>query len=396
MNYCYFGTKIKGREGVWPRLRWSGSVLLVVAGLLAAQGCGGGGGSEQAADKPAPKPGPATQPEPDPAPEPTGDPRLAAVLDVYNKAVRAAKDEPQHFGKNFIEVQPPASTGYAEGYFWMERFEGESMELIQRPLIRASAVHGTPLGNLYESLYCSAATGKGKAWDLAGLRRVTGFVFAGYAATPEAVMQRQGVYCNLFLPAKNDPGKRRFQVLDNPEFLWLGFNLRDYLFSGIEGGFVSFTRSVNVVRHFALNPGQYGKPAETGYVYVAYVSGALDGSDPGLHSMHAYEQEVAAPGLVPASHIVAWRKILKNPGSHDHPAPPEFVGPIHVRERLQALEPEACGRIMQALTTKSLFTKRHEEGVAWRHFLNKTKDPAYRAQVLQEHPNPTGAAIWGD
>jgi len=349
--------------------------------FLLIQGCGGGGGGQKTE---------APKPAPQPPPTPPGDPRVRAVQEAFDWHSRLAASAAP-FGQAFREVPADASAGYAEGFFTAAPQRFSSMDMLPRPLIRAAAPHGASLDDGYRGLYDASIGPDTKAWNPSAIRRAHGFVFTGLGSAPATLLAGRGILSSIFRPV-GQGGQRAFQQPDHASHLQRSFNLKSYLFNSMYGGFVSCTRSVHVARHFALQPGVHGARREEGYVYVAYVNGGLDGSDRSLASMHAYEQEVAVPGMVPAGHIVAYRRMVKSPGGN---YPPEFTGPIHVRERLQDLEPAAYQAIIQALSLKSAFTRLAEQDVDWQRYQEKVNEPDYRTQFQREHPAPGDEVIWG-
>ena len=139
-----------------------------------------------------------------------------------------------------------------------------------------------------------------------------------------------------------------------------------------------------------------GGPPTRGYVYVAHVSEALDAGQKKLASMWHREQEVSVPGMVPWSQVVAYRKVVRNSGTQDHPGPPEFTGPVYVRSGLKGLEPRAHDRIIQALSRKSRFTLDFEAGKAWTERLPDQSDEAYLEAFHAKHPrvDPDDPSLW--
>ena len=103
-----------------------------------------------------------------------------------------------------------------------------------------------------------------------------------------------------------------------------------------------------------------------------------------------------AAGAVPWTRIVAYRRIVRNPGTAEHKAPPEFTGPIHVRSGLKDKDPQAYARILQDLSRKSLFTKDQEEGKDWKSKVALTRSKAYLDDFHKTHPelDPGDPSLW--
>ena len=375
-------------------------------------GCGGGGKSEQPinptnppSQKPPPNPPPAPGPSPL-APIPPAimaqhdhDPFNRSILEAYNRQVAALEAEGQPYGADFQEVPAVDPPGYLEDYFTHDSTYGNPsfMDGIQRPLIHCAQDPGNVMTKVYEGLY-RADSGPGRGWDIPAVRRVTGFLFTGSKLPPATIASNGGLWCNIFSRGPEAaPLPHCVELMDQKTPLHDAFNLARYLFVTDAGGFVSLTRSVSVARYFALNIGYKGKAAGEGYVYVVQASGGLDATHPSLKKPWVlHEQEVAVPGVVPWSRVVAYRRIVRNPGTQAHPAPPEFTGPIHVRAGLEAVDPGARTRILQDLSRKSLFTRDQEQGQEWRSKVKLSYSEDHLNQFRKAHPkvDPGDASLW--
>jgi len=318
------------------------------------------------------------------------DPVYGPIIRAYQDQLQALKTDTSRFG-DFEEVPPDGSAGYAEGYFSFQSRgqEFEYIDGIERPVIHSAAWSADLMVPVYEKLLSA----KGNDWDPAKTRRVTAYLFIGSPAEPSQLAKTGGFWCQLMRPDPHNPARPTFAaIMDAPKSqtyvrdLSRAFNLASnlILIGTSHGGFVSLTRSVNVARYYASRSGSVGKPERRGYVYVALAAGGLDASQ--LRGMWQHEQEVAVPGMVPWSRVVAWRAYVVNPGTADHPAPPEFTGPLHVRAGLQPADPVAYHRIVLELSRKSLYTRVFEKGRDWRAKLSAFKDPAYVHEFRQAHP----------
>jgi hypothetical protein len=125
---------------------------------------------------------------------------------------------------------------------------------------------------------------------------------------------------------------------------------------------------------------------------VAYVRDGLDAADQTVLATHfSHEQEVTVPGAVPFTWVVAYRKFERRPSLG---APPEFTGPIMVRDHLAALEPAAYQKIVQALSIRSKYTQAFEAGQPWRDKLAEGERFTYQFDFKAAHPNPGPAVLW--
>ena len=389
-------------------MRLPGFLLTLLLGLILACPGGGGGVTQATSAQPSgpatppsqtPPSGPATPPSPQDAlaalPQDfvdrhAHDPVYGPIIRAYQDQLQALKTDTSRFG-DFEEVPPDGSAGYAEGYFSFQSRgqEFEYIDGIERPVIHSAAWSADLMVPVYEKLLSA----KGNDWDPAKTRRVTAYLFIGSPAEPSQLAKTGGFWCQLMRPDPHNPARPTFAaIMDAPKSqtyvrdLSRAFNLASnlILIGTSHGGFVSLTRSVNVARYYASRSGSVGKPERRGYVYVALAAGGLDASQ--LRGMWQHEQEVAVPGMVPWSRVVAWRAYVVNPGTADHPAPPEFTGPLHVRAGLQPADPVAYHRIVLELSRKSLYTRVFEKGRDWRAKLSAFKDPAYVHEFRQAHP----------
>jgi hypothetical protein len=363
--------------------------------LAAWTACGGGGGHSAAAN-------PTPEPVPQPVANPTDcacgmvpvepafvarhgqSPVNKAILDAFTQQSHLILEPHSPFGQQFTAVNPNPAAGYTEGYF--SSVHDSRCDPIERPLIRAQGVYGPALAPLFEPMYRSDPG----RWNVGDTRRVSGFVFHGSKAGPKALQDSCAFYSPLFRPSKRNASLRAFQDLMNGtesarhDLRW-AFDLSRYTLNTESKGFVSFTRSVQIARSFAVNIGSQGNRSNTGYVYVAYVRDGLDAADRvNLHTHFSHEQEVAAPGAVPFTYVVAYRKFERNPGSAARQAPPEFTGPVMVRDQLALLEPEACRAIVRALSVRSKFTQAYETGLDWQSIAVDTRS----------YPRPDPVFIW--
>ena len=370
--------------------------------LTLVSACGGGGKSEQPAKPPTPSQPPRNS---TPAPIPPAilarhdhDPFDRSILEAYNRQIEALKAEGQPYGGDFEAVPAEGSAGCAEDYFTFDGRYGfpAFMDGIQRPLIRAAQDPGNAMVKVYEGLY-RAGSGPQHSWDIPSIRRASGFFYTGIKTPPATLAREGGLWCNLFFRAEGASLPHCVGEMDRKHPLGDAFNLSMYLWQTENGGFVSLTRSVNVARYFALNPGYRGFHVKEGYVYAVQASGGLDVSHPSLKKAWVrHEQEVAVPGLVPWSRVVAYRRFVRNPGTADHPAPPEFAGPIQVRAGLREKEPQAYARIVQDLSRKSMFTRDLEQGHDWRPKVKLGNSTEHVDRFFAAHPrmDPADPALW--
>lgn len=381
------------QAGSAPRVLTQG--LLLALALTLAPGCGsaGGQGGSAKATPATPPAAPPPQPDRGKALQPIPPDLLARyghvplnqqVMAAYNQHLQALA-EASRYGPAFLEVPAEQPPPYAEGYF---TFQGRDQSIrfkdgIQRPLIRTAHDPGNGMTPTYEHLFqlCHAEP----AWDPGAPRRASGFLFTGSKLGPARLAESGAICSSLFAPTPEHPIQPKLlDRLKGGHSLGTSFNLRRHLFYSEHTGFVSLTRSVHVARYFAVNVGTVGQGADDGYVYVVQASAGLDGG--GALSHFRWEQEVAVPGLVPWGRVVAYRRLVRNPGTAAAPEPPEFVGPIHVREQLQALEPQAYARIVHDLSVNSLFTKAFREGADWRPLIPRNQDEAYLDDFKSRHP----------
>ncbi len=383
---------------------WAPGLLLALA-LILAPGCGGGGQGGSAKATPAtPPPAPTPVPtDPGQALQPIPPDLLARyghvplnqqVMAAYNQHLQALAEGPR-LGRAFLEVPAEQPPPYAEGYFSFQPHDQSIhwMDGIQRPLIRAAHDPGNGMTPTYEHLF--QLSHAEPAWDPAAPRRVSGFLFTGSKLAPAQLAQSGAICSSLFAPTPEHPTlPKLLDRLKGGHSPGTAFNLRRHLFYSEHTAFVSLTRSVHVARYFALNTGTVGRSAGEGYVYVVQASAGLDGGS--ALSRFRWEQEVAVPGLVPWNQVVAYRRLVQNPGTAASPQPPEFVGPIHVREQLQALEPQAYARIVHELSVNSLYTKAFREGTDWRPLIPKNEEEAYRNEFKARHPrlSPDDPSLW--
>jgi hypothetical protein len=285
----------------------------------------------------------------------------------FQSQLETLKKENSPFGEKFTEYSPDLTAGYTEGYFSI--YEKAYMDGINRKLIRYDQ-YDQNYKNYFQDLYSSNSD-----WNPNLIKRTSGVVFGGYKMSPTTLKENCGIWSNLLKPNSDNPKKREFQTLleNNKGLSQSSFNLSDFLIYTSEGIFVSTTRSIHVARKFALNTGSLGNQASEGYVYVILAHQGIDTFDSqNLNNNINYrEQEISLTGVIAWSDIIGYRKILRSPSPG---APPEFTGPVFLRENLEQKEPAITREILRQLSVKSKFTEAFENHKDWQEIHNELSD----------------------
>jgi hypothetical protein len=286
------------------------------------------------------------------------DPYIREIAQVFVQQVNILEHEKSEFGNKFVAVAPESNPLYASSRPKKDDSHSRWIIRLKRPI---SLSH-----DLYAGLYRSEQPGIiSNWWDIHKMRRESGVVFAGYKIPPEKLSKQCGLWSPIFSQSKSS-NNRRFQELDEGFHPKLVFNLKHCTNWTPDSGFVSTTRSIHIARHFAIDTGSMGLPADEGYVYAIYVKNGFDLSDSSAMEKSAMvwqdEQEITVPGVLPWVDFVAYRKLKRHPIKG---APPEFVGPIYVRSNFEHLEPEAFKQIVHEFSIKSWLTQKFEKGEKW-------------------------------